>query len=374
MQSSDTGTSAYKIKEKAEDFIVEEITKDYGVLSVNKKYRFQGGRGEYLLCVMKKRNWDTLLAVEKIAKQLNIPNRSVSFAGTKDKRSISSQLISIKGVRKEELKKFNVENIELVPLAYRDRGVFIGDLVGNHFIIRVYSDREPRRMDKFPNFFGEQRFGVIRPITADVGESIVKKDFEKAVMTYLTAVDEREDENSIKARKKLAEEMNFKEALKYFPKRLRFERKMLVSLSRQPRNYLRALRMLPRSLLKMFVHAYQAKLFNEFLAECIKRGLDYETGPIYGYALELENELEQEILERHGLTLEDFRVNNLHDLRSKGTRRKLWIEIGDMKIVKEAEGRYLLDFSLPKGSYATVVIDCLFNNCQQIGTGVELPR
>ena len=36
-----------------------------------------------------------------------------------------------------------------------------------------------------PNYFGLQRFGATRPVTHLVGEWILKRDFEQAVVTYV---------------------------------------------------------------------------------------------------------------------------------------------------------------------------------------------
>ena len=52
----------------------------------------------------------------------------------------------------------------------------------------------------FPNFYGIQRFGIIRPITHIVGKYIVKDDFEKAVMTYIANPIKGEDEETYKLR------------------------------------------------------------------------------------------------------------------------------------------------------------------------------
>lgn len=350
----------YEIKRSPEDFIVEEITRHDGTLSLEKPYPFEPSEGENLICVMQKRNWDTLMAINAVARGLGISPNRIGFAGTKDKKAVTSQLISVWGVKKDGLARIKARDIKVFPLRYANGRLNIGDLIGNHFRIRVYSDSAPKGAGRFPNRFGEQRFGAIRPITAEVGEMIVREDFEKAVRTYLGAIDGREEKASLDARRRLNENWDYAGACAYYPKHLRYERQMLESLAKHPKDYLMALRAVPRSLLKMFVHAYQSRLFNEFLDAVLERGMNYDTGPLYGYDSQLENELEQEILEKNGLELEMFRMRNLHDLRSRGARRALWARPDGMKMEKDGDS-WLLDFSLPKGCYATVVIDGMFS-------------
>ena len=51
--------------------------------------------GPYLICVLKKKNWDQHRAIKAIASGLGISQQRISFAGTKDKRAITTQYISI---------------------------------------------------------------------------------------------------------------------------------------------------------------------------------------------------------------------------------------------------------------------------------------
>ena len=49
------------------------------------------------------------------------------------------------------------------------------------------------------------------------------------------------------------------------------------------------------------------------------------------------------------------------ELSSEGTERDLFIEIKDFKIREMEKDKAVVSFSLPKGSYATVVIKELFS-------------
>lgn len=356
----------YKIKQNPEDFLVEEVTPEGEILEYGKKWEFDEsskGEGDQLICVLEKVSWDTHLALKEISKRLRISRKRIGFAGTKDKKAVSTQRISLWNVELEKVKALKVKDLALIPLRFSRERVNLGDLKGNRFTIKVYSDKKggiSSNVHKIPNKFGVQRFGDIRPITHLVGEQIIEGNLEKAVKIYLAEVFEAEREEAREARRKLAESWDYKEALKNFPKWLKFERTMISHLSEFPNDYAGALRKLPKFLKIMFTHSYQAYLFNKFLDEVIKRNLDYEDGPLYGFETKFKNELEKEILEKEGLKLEDFRVKSMPEMSSKGMRRPIFIELNDFKVLEKKEDYYVVRFSLPKGCYATVVIDFLF--------------
>jgi tRNA pseudouridine13 synthase len=256
---------------------------------------------------------------------------------------------------REELEELNIKDIKLSPLYYSNDRLNLGDLYGNRFTIKVHADKEPKKLEKIANYFGPQRFGSRRPITHLVGEHVIKDEFEEAVKTYLAKTFETEGDENKKAREELASDWDYKRALKYYPQRLRYERTLLDHLAKNENDFIGALRALPKSLKIMFVHAYQSHLFNEFLKTVQERQLDYETGPLYGYELELENDLEKEILENNHLELSDFRVARMPEMTSSGSRRSLFAPVEDMSITKEDDA-YIMRFSLPKGCYATEVI------------------
>ena len=77
----------YKIKQIPEDFIVNEVID----IKLNPK-------GSYSYFILKKKDYATPAAIEKIARFLNIPVKKVGYAGAKDRRAVTTQLISIEGL------------------------------------------------------------------------------------------------------------------------------------------------------------------------------------------------------------------------------------------------------------------------------------
>lgn len=353
----------YEIKRAAQDFIVEEITPDKKVLELEKTYKFdEKSSGNQLICVLEKNNWDTHLAIRKIAERLHVSRSRIGFAGMKDKRAITTQRVSLWNIKPNVTDFLKIRDIIIKPLYYSEKRIELGDLWGNRFTIRVFTRKKLGKVPKkIPNFFGEQRFGGGgRQITHLVGREIVREDLEKAVKIYLTQTTPSEREETQKARRKLSRSKDYKAALTYFPFHLKFERTLIAHLAEHPNDYAGALRALPKFLKIMFVHAYQAQLFNEFLEQAIKKKLKYKTGPLFGYETPPKNALEEAVLKKQKLAPNAFKISCLPEASSRGERRNLWVELKGFKIAAKEKGAYVVRFSLPKGSYATTAIDTIF--------------
>lgn len=360
-----------KIKEICEDFLVEEVTPSGEILEIGKEYSFMSGAGENLIFVVEKKNWNSIDVAKLIAKRLRISQKRVDFAGTKDRRAVTTQRMSVFGIKKEDLSELKIKDVKLTPLTYGDR-VQLGDLQGNKFTIKITDISVGiKAPEKVPNFFGVQRFGTLRPITHIVGKYIVNEQFQKAVEAYLWMSSGKESEEVDAARKRLEEEQDLVTALKYFPKQLTYERTLLGSLAANSNDYMGALRKLPKKLALLFVHAYQSDLFNKVLHERLKLGLDplegdilekgVPTGPIFGYEMELatgkEGEIEESVLGAEWLSLQDFKCNGMPELSSKGMRRPLYVVPEQFKILEKKSSEVTIQFILPKNCYATTVVD-----------------
>lgn len=352
----------YEIKREPEDFVVEEITPEKKILKTDGKYSFdEKTEGDQLICVLWKRRWDMHLAIRQIAERLHISKKCIGFAGTKDKRAVSTQRISIYKI-KPNVSELKIRDIQIFPLCYSNKRVELGDLWGNRFTVKVYTKKKinKKKLKKIPNFFGVQRFGDSRPITHLVGKEILKGDFEEAVKMYLAKVFPKEGNEAKEARKKLGKDWNYGAALHYFPMSLGFERTMIAHLSEHPNDYVGALRKLPKFLKIMFVHAYQSYIFNEFLKEVVKKKLDYKTGPLFGTETLPQNELEEKVLKKEKIKCTEFFVPAMPEMSSRGERRALWIEPRDFEVLEKKKGYLVVRFSLPKGCYATTVLDWIF--------------
>ncbi|UCF59407.1 MAG: tRNA pseudouridine(13) synthase TruD [Candidatus Bathyarchaeota archaeon] len=190
-----------KIRQFSEDFVVEEALVDGSKAEVSPvETRHLEGKGRYLICVLVKRDWDTFLAVRKVAKRLGISPKRIQIAGIKDAHALTAQHISIRRITPEQVSRVKIKDITLRPLRFSEEMVFSQLLLGNQFrvLIREISHTSSvteRRVKKVqnellslggvPNFFGHQRFGTVRPITHLVGRSITQGNWKNAALIFL---------------------------------------------------------------------------------------------------------------------------------------------------------------------------------------------
>jgi tRNA pseudouridine13 synthase len=390
-----------------EDFVVEELSLP--------PPRVDDGR--YVAIRAKIRNWETNRLVREIARSLGISRHRIGFAGTKDKRGIKVQFMTVLASM-EQLSRLSLGDFEVLEAYPTDRPLELGQLLGNRFDIVLrgaQAETAPKALSAvtgelaaaggFPNFFGIQRFGALRPVTHIAGERIVRGDLQGAVMAYLGGPMEAESEPTRAARSRLEMEMDFAAAAEYFPRQLGFERSMIHHLQAHPGDWAGALRQLPPNLLMMFVHAYQSALFNRILSRRIRAGIplsepvegdvvlpadglgrpDHDhhilveahnlervrqkvrsgkahvSGVLFGsesaFASGPMGDIEREIIGREGLGPQDFLVPSLREASSKGTRRELLVRFppGEPQITQE-EDAIRFRFSLPRGCYATALL------------------
>lgn len=386
-----------KIKVEVEDFIVEEIDINGNILKAGKEFKCKDDvGGKWTHFVLEKWNWTTDLAIKRIAKALRISHKRFRWAGNKDKRGITTQWVSVFNVKKESLRSLNLKDIFIRGACYKKEPVRMGQLLGNRFIVKVWEE-SPTDIKKvcealggmMPNFYGPQRFGSVRGISHAIGYLLLKGQFEDAVWMFLTETKGEVNPLSIEARTRLREEGDFKKALQYFPKHLKHERLILSHLSKYPKDFVNALRKLPRGTLLLFVHAIQSFLFNVALRERLKEGeLKKEEGEYYcgensygfpdlekkeekgflvgkviGYNTKL-NEREKELLERFGIEKEEFKLKSIPEVASEGTFRPLIVPYLNFQFRKKKNST-VLRFDLPAGSYATVLLRCFYKTLSE---------
>ncbi len=413
LYSTDTEGLGGQLRQEVEDFIVKEITN-----------REEGSDGKYLILELVKRDWDTHHFTRTLAKILQISQKRISVAGTKDKRALTTQKISIFDLDASEIEKVHLKDIELKVLGRSRKSIELGDLWGNDFIITVRDIvSSPEETKKFlerttneilaqggvPNFFGVQRFGSVRPVTHLVGKAVVEGDYEKAAMLYIAEPFPDEPDETIKARQFVKETRDFREGLKNYPLRLGHERAMMNHLIANPEDFAGSFLVLPKNLYKMFVHGYQSYIYNMILCRRLEKGLPlnqafegdivcfkndaglpdssktekvtaetvaamnrlikknraFITAPLPGYITEfasgIPGEIEQEVLRELNVPLEGFNVEKISEMSSKGMRREVLLKVEPKFEVANDElnpgkSKAILEFMLPKGSYATTVL------------------
>ena len=393
-----------RLRRTPSDFSVEEISTPPGENS--------GLCGSGVSFELVKEGWDTHLLLERLARELKVPLDWINISGTKDKRAVTRQRVTIRGVTPEEVAKLSIPGIRVENPKWCSRRTWLGEHTGNRFKVKIteislsMDEAEQLVLETLlatggiiPNFFGHQRFGSVRPNTHRVGWYLLRGDIKGAVHAYLGDPQPWEPGDARRARTIFDETHDYAHALEVFPRRLVYERRMLAYLRDHPGDYVGALRRLPRLLVKMFVHAYQSFLFNRMLTERIIRGFPL-TEPILGdilvrrgemirvtkYNLRFAGEyvgrgwvvthplvgcdvplaegepgmIEREVLEGENVELEWF--NNVPVLNEtfRGVRRVVYAPHWDTRILGVGEddsGVWLdLSFVLPRGAYGTVLL------------------
>lgn len=383
-----------KFKTKCEDFIVEELAKDWECIT-SKEQKFgtapdlsnldKNDPRDFLLCEFEKKNIDQFRARREFASQLHKGVDAIGFAGTKDKKAITCQRVSIFEPDLELIENFKHPDIYLKNCKWGKRKIKLGFLNGNRFIVTLRDiDKklcikvvnQIRKNNNFSNYFGKQRFGNIRGNNAKIGQLITKRKFKEAIFSILTDTSDKEQEQTIEARKRLIKEKNIKNAIHYFPQFLGFERSILSYLHQNPEDYIGAIRRCEKKTFLMFLHAFQSKLFNEILEQALNEGVDFTIQgqkriPLFGYKSKIDSgklgEIEKEILKSNNVELEDFKIPELTYLSLKGDYRMALVEVNNLDLeikddeIYEGTKKIVAKFDLPSGVYATTFLGNFFD-------------
>lgn len=396
------------LKSTADDFVVEEVSSPPP----------PAPDGAFTIATLRVRDWETNRLVRQLARSLHVSRRRIGFAGTKDKRAITTQLLSFDQVPPEAITSLGLKDVEILDAYRSDRPLEIGDLHGNRFriIVRGFAvsrekaavlveetARELRRFGGFPNFFGIQRFGSVRPITHVVGRHLVRGEFREAVDAYVANPMESEDPESYEVRAALRDTGDVRNALRTYPRAYGFEKAILNHLVPNPDDYVGALQQLPFHLQMMFVHGYQSYLYNRMLSERMRRGLPihepvagdlvlpsnreglpnreraipvtcdnlekvtqrcrdgkaWVSTILFGSAAEFAGgepgQIEKQIVGSEGLRPEDFILPDLPRLSSKGTRREILAPILRLE-TEVVEDTLRVGVELTRGAYATCLL------------------
>ena len=272
-----------KLRTIAQDFIVNEIF----------LYPKKNETGNYTIAEVNSENWETHKLVRELSKRLKISQKRIGFAGTKDKRACSSQLMSFYNVSVDGLSNVNIKDVKLDNFYTSDEFIRIGSLIGNSFEINIRNIKKNISCDTvdlivndinnyggFPNFYGIQRFGVVRPVTHIIGKHIVNGDFQSAVMDYIANPIKGENEETYNLREELSKTFDFKKALQSYPNVLNFEKIMLNKLVQDPSDFISALKELPKNLSLMFINAYQSYIFNRIISIRLNKKISLNTAII----------------------------------------------------------------------------------------------
>jgi tRNA pseudouridine13 synthase len=387
-----------KLKQQPADFIVEEIP-DFEVTSE---------KDEHTVFLLTKQEIDTFDAIRQIAQKLSISLFEIGYAGLKDKHALARQYISIP--TRYNVQGLSIDSLTLSFVGYHRKKIKIGDLAGNRFTITVRDVSENELADVsgraaaiplsgVPNYFDSQRFGSVID-HGFIGKYVVLKQYECAVKHYLTAYQKSEPKKIKNEKRNILSSWNDFSKVRVYNKAFA----MVIKEYVKTKDWRAVYRKIPAHLREMFVNAYQSYLWNECVKELLKEtvekkklySVEYAIGALLFYTNLSEQEMknipqtfltisetamftndEQRIvstlLAKEELQLTDFKIEEETGNFFKTRARQVLLIPEKFTISKPVRDeinskgntqrfKIQVSFSLPKGSYATLITKRLFNH------------
>jgi tRNA pseudouridine13 synthase len=313
-------------KQTPEDFVVEEIP----------AYE-PNGAGEHLFLWIEKRGLSSQQVAEQLAVAAGAEIDLVSYAGIKDRQAVTRQYFCLPSRYEAKVANWSTEQARVLRALRHQNKLRSGHLNGNRFelVVRQVAHAEHAKAalarlerEGVPNYFGEQRFG-------------------------------RSDDNATLGKKLLLGE-------RLATRPSRFQRRLYLSAF-QSLLFNRALdaRVKAGTLVRALAGDVLKKEETRGAFVCEQPEVDQPrvdrfevspAGPMFGPKMLAAKgnvaDAENALLAEEGISLELFERGKDE---TEGTRRAYRVRLGNLRF--EIEQNVLrLAFSLPSGSYATVVL------------------
>ena len=384
-----------KIKVRPEDFVVQEQA----------EVALSPRPGPFAVFALSKRQWDSFDLVSYLARRLGVERRDIALAGIKDRFGDTAQLLSVRaaGLLPSEIKD---KSFSLHLRGYTDRPLSARDLSGNRFRI-VVRDIDPHLSGRYrqaleavrdsglPNYYDEQRFGSARHGQGFMGKELFLGRREKALRLYFTP--SRFDDRRTRALKTAVLE-HWGRWVECLPLAFGDYRPVLECLAEHRGAFRQAVGRLDRRFLVFVLNAYQSYLFNEILGGWLS-GLAREHGfkllsrsyrhgrflypeslpaglretlretrlPVPGFDSEVPDPvvrgIAETVLEKEKIGWSDLRVRQLSGVSVHGVERGALVFPRDLTVGEPGDDelypgrhRIALEFFLPRGSYATLLV------------------
>ncbi len=380
-----------KLKSLPEDFEVEELSD------------FPLAGGQFAVYLLTKRSIGTPEAITAISERWNIPRRAIGYGGLKDKHAMTRQWVTIQRGPRRDLRE---DSLSLIYQGQANRHFGPHDIAANRFHIvmrnltevaaqKILSERDSLAEFGIPNYYDDQRFGSIGESGEFIARPWCQGNYERALWLALAEPNSHDrpndrDEKEI-IRRLWGEWDECKATL-----RKSSRRSIITYLVDHPVRFREAFALLRQDMRSLWLAAFQSDLWNRCLAARLRQQIDAEalwsvplatsdvpffktltdnqtaelnqlTLPLPSARLHLEAgpilDLYEQVIGEQGLSLRELRVKYPRDsFFSKGERLAI-VKPSDLRIdlsgnddLNDGRQRLTLQFVLPRGSYATILI------------------
>lgn len=393
------------IKKRSDEFHVSELL-DESILKSPYFSSQQDKIHRFPIFLLEKTDIDSNHAIIELKEKTGL---NLKILGIKDAKAVTTQYASSENINNIP-KKIETSKIKLSLVGFLNKPLSKSYLIGNMFKIKIDDAQEndlnrfTTEINKIANFYGLQRFGSERMVTHLVGKAILKRQFDKAIEYLLSYTSKYDSKFSKEIRERSRDPKNYSTLIKNMPKGMDLERKIMITLI-NGKGSIFALRSIPISIRRIFVHAYQSYVFNkcvstallegEDIHRCVEEDLCFEIEKIlvFGKIRRFRHEsnssknvvpairligynfqprknsrfdtIIRKILRIDDITPSDFYIKELQELSVQSGFRQTSLFCTDFKY----SGSINLSFKLPKGSYATTLLREIIKPMDPIKSG-----
>jgi tRNA pseudouridine13 synthase len=381
-----------KLKSRPDDFQVEELT------------QFRCDDGPFAVYLLTKESLGTPEAITAIERRWKLSRRQISYGGLKDKHAVTRQWLTIHHGPRRNLEQ---THLSLNYQGQASQPFTPHDIAANRFRIvlrnlpaeqaeRIVSLSDVVGRDGVPNYFDDQRFGSLGHSHEFLAAPWCRGDYERTLWLAIAEPNPHDRPEDREEKETLRSHWGrWTECKAALPRSSR--RSIVTYLCDHPIDFRRAVALLRQDLRSLYLSAFQSFLWNRIVAETLteqvaaerrfdvaldiaklpffrelsdteRQGLHGLLLPLPSARLHFEPDDPREALysrivrELAGLELRELRVKYPRDtFFSKGERAAVIVP-QDYRAVRGPDElapqrqAVTLEFVLPRGAYATIVI------------------
>ncbi|WP_107953465.1 tRNA pseudouridine(13) synthase TruD [Campylobacter concisus] len=340
----------------SDDFVVREIP----------LYEFSGD-GEHLIVEISKKDMTTSDALHALSEVTGAKMRDFGYAGLKDKQGMTTQFISMPRKFESNLANFSHEKMKILSLNAHKNKLRIGHLKGNSFFIRLKKvlpsnakklEQAFVSIDKmgYANYFGYQRFGKFGD-NAETGLELLKngtingkKSKNVKLNDFLISAYQSDLFNRWLSKRveisRFLQDFSLGELAQIYPY---LDNAILKNLKSQKRFF----KLIEGEVLGHYPHG------KCFLCEDLDvEGARFDARDITSCGLIAGAKAYEAQGAARAVEDQIFAQANEYKAKMTGSRRFAWCYLEDASYkYNEEKAHFTINFTLQKGSYATVVLE-----------------